>query len=307
VSASAASIPGSRVSAIDRRGAERDVPELLSTVRSDPAARVVAVRRDTVPTDEAGALRFLRTEDVPERADWGFLGRTADGAPVLVAAIPDDAAGDGGGDAGLPGLSWSSLRLVAAQFDRADAEWAVEAVSLARWLGDARFCSFCGARTDLAQAGWSRHCPSCGRQHFPRTDPAVIVAVTDPAADRILLGANAAWPQGRYSCFAGFAEAGESLEAAVEREVAEEAGVQVEDAEYQGSQPWPYPRSLMLGFRAVASDPDEARADGEEIAEVRWFTRDQIADALKGRGDVTLPGPSSIAHRLIVQWHGERP
>jgi NAD+ diphosphatase len=297
VSASAASAPVSRVSAIDRRGAERDVPGLLEATRADPSAVVVAVRGDAVPTDRVGALRFLSTHDVPVDAEWGFLGRTADGAPVLVATIREGE---------LPDQTWRSLRLIGADLDPADAEWAVTAVSLARWLGDSGFCSACGAQTRIAQAGWSRHCPSCGRQHFPRTDPAVIVAVTDPAGDRILLGSNAAWEQGRYSCFAGFAEAGESLESAVEREVAEEAGVHVQDPAYQGSQPWPYPRSLMLGFRAVAPDPDEARADGEEIAEVRWFTRAEIAAALDGGGDITLPGPASIAHRLIVQWHGER-
>ena len=167
-------------------------------------------------------------------------------------------------------------------------------------------CPACGAATELEQAGWSRHCPACGRVHFPRTDPAVIVAVTDADGERLLLGSNAAWPQGRYSCFAGFAEAGESLESAVQREVEEEAGVPVADAVYQGSQPWPYPRSLMLGFRAVTADSDAARPDGEEIVDVRWFTRDEIAAALAGEGGITLPGPASIAHRLITQWLGER-
>lgn len=298
MSASASSAPASRLSAIDRRGAERDVPGLLTAALADPAAVVVAARRDAVPTDGTGALRFLPVAEIPAGASWAFLGRTPEGAPVLLAAVGDDA---------LPELAWSSLRLAGADLDPVDAEWAVLAVSVARWLRDSRFCPACGAETELAQAGWSRHCPSCGRQHFPRTDPAVIVAVTDAAGDRLLLGSNAAWPQGRYSCFAGFAEAGESLESAVQREVAEEAGVHVEAPLYQGSQPWPYPRSLMLGFRAVASDPDEAEADGEEIAEVRWFSRAQIDDALAGHGEITLPGPVSIAHRLIVQWLGERP
>jgi len=156
----------------------------------------------------------------------------------------------------------------------------------------------------LADAGWSRRCPSCGRQHFPRTDPAVIVAITsavDP--DILLLGTNALWDANHFSCFAGFVEAGESLESAVRREVAEESGITVATAEYRGSQAWPYPRSLMLGFLATAADDDAARADGDEIAALRWFTRDEIGAGLEGEGDVVLPGTASIAHRLIRDWH----
>jgi NAD+ diphosphatase len=126
-------------------------------------------------------------------------------------------------------------------------------------------------------SGWMRACPECGREHFPRTDPAVIVAIdsaTDP--DRLLLGANAAWGGQRYSCFAGFVEAGESLESAVERELFEEAHVRVRDIRYRASQSWPYPRSLMLGFRATAVDDGEVLPDGDEIISLRWFTRDEI-------------------------------
>jgi NAD+ diphosphatase len=148
----------------------------------------------------------------------------------------------------------------------------------------------------------------CGRQHFPRTDPAVIVAIasgSDP--DLLLLGSNALWGADRFSCFAGFVEAGESLESAVRREVREESGVEVDRIAYRGSQAWPYPRSLMVGFVATALDDAAAHADGEEIAAVRWFTRDEIGRGLAGEGDVVLPGPASIAHRLIADWHAERP
>lgn len=131
----------------------------------------------------------------------------------------------------------------------------------------------------------------------------MIVAVTsshDP--DLLLLGSNALWGLDRFSCFAGFVEAGESLEATVRREVAEECGVEVGAVRYRGSQAWPYPRSLMVGFLATAVDDDAARADGDEIAAVRWFTRAEIAAALRGEGDVMLPGTASIAHRLIRDW-----
>ncbi|WP_460775214.1 NAD(+) diphosphatase [Microbacterium sp. GXF7504] len=282
---------------IDRSAAERDVPGLLDALLADPAAVVVAVRGDAVPTDEHGALRLLEVTDLDDDTRWAFLGRAADGAPVLLGAVGEDA---------LPDLRWAPLRIAGATLGEDAADRAVEAVSLARWLHDAPFCPACGAQTALEQAGWSRRCPACGRQHFPRTDPAVIVAVTDPDGERLLLGANAAWGQARFSCFAGFAEAGESLEGAVEREVAEEAGVRLRDITYRGSQPWPYPRSLMLGFRAVAADVAQAQADGEEIVEVRWFDRAQIRLALAGEGEVTLPGPASIAHRLIVDWLEER-
>jgi NAD+ diphosphatase len=156
----------------------------------------------------------------------------------------------------------------------------------------------------VRSAGWSRHCPSCGREHFPRTDPAVIVAITSARhPDRLLLGSNAMWAGTRFSCFAGFVEAGESLEAAVAREVREEAGVEVVDVRYRGSQAWPYPRSLMLGFLATATDDAAAEPDGDEILEVRWFERSEIGAGLAGESDLLLPGRASIAHRLISDWH----
>ena len=139
------------------------------------------------------------------------------------------------------------------------------------------------------------------------TDPAVIVAITsarDP--DLLLLGSNMLWEQARYSCFAGFVEAGESLERAVVREVHEEAGVVVTDVRYRGSQAWPYPRSLMLGFFATAVDDDAARPDGEEIVTLRWFHRDEIGAALAGDSTFLLPGPASIAHHLISDWYARR-
>ena len=157
----------------------------------------------------------------------------------------------------------------------------------------------------MTQAGWSRTCPDDATQHFPRSDPAVIVLITDDD-DRALLGRRADWEPGWYSTLAGFVEAGESAEMAVVREMAEEAGVTIDldRLDYLGSQPWPFPSSLMLGYRAlVAAGSAEARADGEEISEVRWFSREEIragADA----GAVRIPPPLSIARRLIEHWYG---
>ena len=147
-----------------------------------------------------------------------------------------------------------------------------------------------------------RRCRDCSREQFPRTDPAVIVAVIDPAG-RILLGRNAAWPEGLYSCLAGFVEPGESLEHAVIREIAEESGITVTQPRYRGSQPWPFPRSLMLGFTALAPAGAEPVPDGEEILSVRWFEREELAH-LAREGDVTLPGAVSIARALIEDWYG---
>src|SRR5262249_48347826 len=155
----------------------------------------------------------------------------------------------------------------------------VHAVALANWHARHRFCPNCGHETEVASAGHVRRCPSCGLEHYPRTDPAVIVLVTD-ADDRALLGHNPAWPPGRVSTLAGLVEPGESAEMAVVREIAEEAGVVLTDVTYLGSQPWPFPWSLMLGFTARAVDPGTTRPDGEEISELRWFTREELADAL---------------------------
>lgn len=290
------SVPVSAVpEGMDRSEPERDSPGLLGRLRADAATRTVVVRGDAL------AVRDDRLWLVPatsaEASEWAFLGRDAAGTALLLAVVGEDAAAPAGAE-------WAPLRIVGGELTAADADLAATAVSLARWLVDAPFCPRCGTRAELTQAGWSRHCPACGRIHFPRTDPAVIVAIEDVSGEHLLLGANAAWPQGRYSCFAGFVEAGESLESAVAREVFEEAGVIVREVAYRGSQPWPYPRSLMLGFRAVADPAQAARADGEEIAEVRWFTRAQIGEALAGGGEVTLPGASSIAHRLIAEWLG---
>ncbi|WP_309068403.1 NAD(+) diphosphatase [Microbacterium sp.] len=290
-----------RVAATDRAAAERDDPKLLDGARADGATRVVVVRGAHAALAE-GSPRLLgiAPSDVPGDAEWGFLGRTADGAAVLVAAFDASAA-----EPLDPPGGWAGPRELAAELDPAEADTLVVAVSLGRWLTGHRFCPTCGGRAILRQAGWSRRCEACGRDHFPRNDPAVIVAITDAERRRILLGANVNWRGRMHSCFAGFVEAGESLETAIHREICEEAGVRLTGLRYSASQPWPYPHSLMLGFEATAVDPDEARADGAEIVSLRWFTRAEIGAALEGRGEVGLPGPASIAHRLIRDWFEE--
>jgi len=297
----------------DRAGEERTRPGLLAELMADSSTRVLVIHRDGAPLD-GERLHLHGAAELPDAGpepELAFLGRSADRAAVVAAVYP----GEAERAALAPGREWAAVRTHGASLERGDAQLLVSAVSLGAWLVDAPFCPRCGARTEVAQAGWSRRCAACDREHFPRTDPAVIMTVTssdDP--DLLLLGANALWGPPRFSCFAGFVEAGESLEEAVARELAEEAGIRIVGQRYRWSQPWPYPRSLMLGFEAHAEPGAVARADGEEIVELRWFTRREIADALEhgstwdaprsGADAVALqlPGPASIAYRLIADW-----
>jgi NAD+ diphosphatase len=175
----------------------------------------------------------------------------------------------------------------------------VHALGLANWHARHGFCNVCGSPTEILSGGHVRQCPTCASQHFPRYDPAVIMLVVDDD-DRALFGHNPAWPPGRFSTLAGFVEPGESLEAAVIREVFEEVGVVVDDVIYEGSQPWPFPSSLMLGYTArVKGDQTISLNDGE-LADAQWVSKDQIR-----RGEVVaLPPPVSIAYRIITDWLG---
>lgn len=201
-----------------------------------------------------------------------------------------------------PGTAWAPLRVIGAALSARDAGLATAAVALDAWHARHPRCPRCGAGTVAVQAGWVRRCVADGSEHYPRTDPAVIMAVLDDE-DRILLAHAAAWPAGRWSTLAGFVEPGESLEHAVRREVAEETGVVVGDVEYRGSQPWPFPASLMVAFRARARSTD-VTADGVEVLDARWFSRDDLRAAVAA-GEVVPPGPASIARALVEDWLGE--
>jgi NAD+ diphosphatase len=196
----------------------------------------------------------------------------------------------------------ADLRTLGGLLSDEQAGMMVHAVGLAHWHRSHPRCARCGEPTDVAQEGHVRHCAACGADHFPRTDPAVIMMVID-RQDRCLLARNSAWPEKRFSSLAGFVEPGESLEQAVAREVLEEVGVPVEDAVYVGSQPWPFPASLMLGFHARAVS-DRVRIDNDEIAEARWFTRAELKSAIES-GEVLPPGGISIARHLLELWYGE--
>jgi len=328
-------LPLSRVG-VGRAAHRRLDVDWLAQARADPASRVLLVRDGAVATtgtgggggvdpwaDPVGDVRLAVLD--PARAaaagavasedDWFFLGED-DGVPWFARRLPATTATP---LAGVPsdrlvhpprpvvhvevrdGLRWTSLRTIGALLDGHDAGLATTAVALDHWHTRHPRCPRCGAATASAAGGWTRVCREDGSEHYPRTDPAVIMAVTDED-DRLLLGRAAAWPVGRFSTLAGFVEAGESLENAVRREVAEETGIVVGDVRYAGSQPWPFPNSLMLGFHARATGAAPA-PDGTELAEARWFSRAELAQALAS-GQVVPPGRTSIARALVEEWFG---
>lgn len=301
----AARLPLSR-NELDRDAEFRTTPDLDRVLRDDPATRWLPVHRGELLRETDGSLRFVGAEAVPEDAVTLYLGRAvADAADApagtrFVAVLVDDrtaAAIESDDDA------WVSLRMFGTELSARDQGLAVEAVAMANWHAVHGFSPRTGSATEVVTGGWVRRDPE-GHEHFPRTDAAIIVGVTD-ADDRILLGSNAAWDADRYSLLAGFVEPGESLEDAVRREVWEESGVRVEEPEYLGSQPWPFPASLMVGFRAraVDGDPSTARPDGVEILDVRWFSRDDVRE--RAGDTLLLPGRTSIARAIIEEWYGE--
>ena len=288
-------------SAVDRAADRRSDPDLLKRLLAEPSTPVLALVGGTAPVaPDLSRLELLPASSVPDAEPpvLAYLGRSAGGQDHLGMLWP---AGEVP-ELGLPdGTRWAGLRELGAVLDDRDTGLLTTAVALGGWHASHPRCARCGHPTDVAQAGWQRHCPECGADHYPRTDPAVIMAV-ESADGRLLLGRQATWPEKRFSTLAGFVEPGESLEAAVRREVAEEAAVAVGQVTYRGSQPWPFPSSLMLGFRAVATSTD-IRVDGDELAEARWWTPAELVADLEA-GEVLLPPRVSIARRLIEDWYG---
>jgi NAD+ diphosphatase len=285
-------------SVLDRAADRRRDDEWLEKAWAAPDTQVAVVAGDRLAvTADRKALAFVPSADAPpgERIFLGVdrvagAGQTAEGRAVFAVMASVD--GDG----------FASLREIGAVVDDRDAGIAVNSIGLANWHAVHQYCARCGAPTDIVDAGHVRRCPECGATHFPRSDPAIIVLVTDEE-DRALLGRGEGWPPGRYSTLAGFVEPGESLEAAVRREVLEESGVIVgPDVRYAGSQPWPMPSSLMLGFYARAIST-QIEVDADEIVDARWFGRSDLLAAIEA-GDVAIPGSISISRRLIEGWYG---
>lgn len=181
-----------------------------------------------------------------------------------------------------------------------DAEIAATARALTGWHGSHRFCSACGQPSEPRQSGWQRVCPACTAAHFPRTDPVVIMLIS--RGDSVLIGRSPGWPEGMYSCLAGFIEPGETVEAAVRREVSEETGIRVAAVGYAASQPWPFPASLMLGM-VGAAETEAITLDPAELEDARWITRTELAEVMAGtHGSLKAPRPGAIAGWLLSQW-----
>ncbi|HKJ13145.1 MAG TPA: NAD(+) diphosphatase [Ornithinimicrobium sp.] len=284
---------------LDRDGLDRRHHDPLRYALAQSSTRVYDLVDGKMRTCRVdGQMRLVpRSSDV---ADTGrlalYLGR--DGEREHVAVVRSSSEADRPESAAK---GWRTLREAGAQLGDTDAGVLTTALALANWHERHPNCPRCGSPTSCAQGGWVRVCAQDGSEHHPRTDMAIIVAVTDDE-ERLLLARGPHWPQGRLSVLAGFVEAGESLESAVSREVAEEVGVPVRNVTYRGNQPWPFPASLMIGFTATAFQTD-LTLDPQEIAEAHWFARGELAYAVRC-GVVALPPRVSIARRLIESWYG---
>ncbi len=227
-----------------------------------------------------------------------FLGLHRDGAhfAIDVSDGPDPST-----DGILVGLgAFADLRTVAEEIDPGDAAILAQAKSLIDWHQRHGFCANCGEPTTLADAGYKRYCEACNTEHFPRTDPVVIMLALHD--DKCLLGRQAKWPQGFYSALAGFVEPGETIEEAVARELMEEAGIKIGNVLFHSTQPWPYPSSLMIGCYARATTT-EITVDMNELSDAKWFSRDEVRESLQRKsGDLRMPPALAIAHQLVKSW-----
>ncbi|UWR26795.1 NAD(+) diphosphatase [Sulfitobacter sp. S223] len=308
-------------SGLDRAGELRSDPKALSEALADPSARAVVFWRGKplISAERpAGLIRLaldhaaLRDSDTPPI----LLGRE-EGGPVFAVDLSAWAPSDldernlGGfmdpSEQRHPSLpDWmvfAELRRVMTWLTPRDAELAASGKAVFGWHEIHQFCACCGAKTELAQGGWQRHCPACGASHFPRTDPVVIMLITH--GNSVLVGRSPGWPQGMYSLLAGFVEPGETLEAAVRREVFEEAGVRVGEVGYLASQPWPFPASLMFGCWGHATT-SEITIDPLEIEDARWVTREDMMAVSQGHHPEIMPArKGAIAHFLIERWLGD--
>ena len=253
-------------------------------------ARLLALDGLMPAVGDDGGLVWGTLADAADDAELIFLG--LDDGKACFAAVPP--AGDASPRMANPQL-WSLMASLAPD----DLALYGGARSVADWHARHRFCAACGGATRIAKGGWQRDCTGCGAQHFPRTDPVTIMLVEH--AGKLMPGRGLGWPEGRFSALAGFVEPGESIEEAVAREVFEEAGVRVRDVTYVASQPWPFPSQLMIGCNAHA-DSSELTIDETEMAEINWYTREDVVAALAGEGPFIAPPPHAIAHHLLQWW-----
>ena len=305
-------------SALDRAGEIRNDPQALAAARSDPLARAILFWRGKplihrgrpaslvrLPMDhpvlldaeeetmligrEEGAARFGFDLSgwIPEGIDPNALGSFLDPSEQVHPALPDD-------------MAFVELRRIMTWLNPRDAELAATGKAIQGWHDTHKHCACCGAPTRMAHAGWQRNCPACNASHFPRTDPVVIMLITH--GNSVLMGRSPGWPVGMYSLLAGFVEPGETLEAAVRREVFEEAGVHVGQVSYLSSQPWPFPASLMFGCQGEATSRD-ITIDPIEIEDALWVSREEMMEVFAGNHPTILPARrGAIAHFLLENW-----
>ena len=290
-------------SGLDRAAELRGDPAALERLARSPGARLVLLGTE-------GPL-FEGPEEAPRLARMplgGGIEAVAAGAPVVFLGRDGDegiwAASAVEGTPPGEGRRWAELRSVMAGLSPRDAELAATAKAVLGWHASHGFCAACGARSGPAQAGWRRDCPACGTQHFPRTDPVVIMLVT--RGNRVLLGRSPGWPPGMMSLLAGFLEPGETVEAGVRREVWEEAGVRVGRVGYLASQPWPWPMSLMLGCRGEALS-EEIVVDPKELETAMWVSRERLLGVFMGEDpEIRPPRTGAIAGFLLREWLADR-
>ncbi|MEJ6392747.1 NAD(+) diphosphatase [Gymnodinialimonas sp. 2305UL16-5] len=314
-------------SGLDRAGHLRNNAEGLAFARSSGAPIIPMWRGKPMVTgtSDTGSVRLaLRREGDAVLREPGappvLLGLDADGeTPIFAQDISgwhpedlDEAAVTAFLDPSVQahpseansGAAFRELRGIMTQLTRRDAELAATARAVLTWHATHRFCANCGIKSEPTMAGWQRDCPACGRHHFPRTDPVVIMLIT--YGEAVLVGRSPGWPEGMYSLLAGFAEPGETIEAAVRREVYEETGVRVGQVDYLSSQPWPFPASLMFGCSGVATST-EITPDPEEIEDARWVSRSEMLDVFAGaHPDIRAPREGAIAHFLLQRWLSNR-
>ena len=303
-------------SGLDRAASLREGSAALAALW--PQARVLLLWQGR-PLTEAGTGLALLPAAHPLCGGPGtalFLGRDDKGAIFaqdLPGFVPDnpteqqagffDTSVQGHPDLALTQM-FCDLRAVMARLTPREAELAATARALLEWHRSHGFCANCGARSDMVQAGWQRRCPACKAQHFPRTDPVVIMLIT--RGNSVLLGRGPTWPEGMYSLLAGFIEPGETIAAAVRREVFEESGIRVGEVTYLACQPWPFPASLMIGCRGEALNAD-ITLDPAELQDARWVTREALVDAFAGTPPLIKPSrKGAIARFLLDHWLADR-